>query len=280
MPFTLAHPAAVVPLVRRPLDGLALVCGAMAPDLPYYVRSTPLQVTAQSWYEPFTNATTTHSLAALLAVTVPMALASYLVLRAARPPLSWLVQGRWGAGDLRMAGAPAEPEDGVVPRGGLRWVWVPVSLVIGALTHLVWDSLTSSDGFLAERVDVLNEVVVGDLTWVRSMQHASTVLGLVVVVVALWRRRRTFVTQDRASRQRLLSLLAGVLAVGVVAGAASVLATVDSSASATTRDLAENVVATALMGGGAAVGLVVILATAIWWLAVLGTRERRSPSTT
>ncbi|MEV0803512.1 DUF4184 family protein [Kribbella sp. NPDC050281] len=35
MPFTLAHPAAVLPLVRRPLVASALVAGAVAPDLLY-----------------------------------------------------------------------------------------------------------------------------------------------------------------------------------------------------------------------------------------------------
>ena len=35
MPFTLAHPAAVLPLCRRPLVASALVAGAVAPDLLY-----------------------------------------------------------------------------------------------------------------------------------------------------------------------------------------------------------------------------------------------------
>ncbi len=35
MPFTLAHPAAILPLVRRPFVASALVAGAVAPDLLY-----------------------------------------------------------------------------------------------------------------------------------------------------------------------------------------------------------------------------------------------------
>ncbi|HEY3557859.1 MAG TPA: DUF4184 family protein, partial [Kribbella sp.] len=35
MPFTPAHPAAVLPLIRRPLVASALVAGAVAPDLLY-----------------------------------------------------------------------------------------------------------------------------------------------------------------------------------------------------------------------------------------------------
>lgn len=37
MPLTLTHPAIVLPLARGPLVPSALVIGAMAPDLPYFV---------------------------------------------------------------------------------------------------------------------------------------------------------------------------------------------------------------------------------------------------
>jgi len=49
MPFTLAHPAAVLPLFRGPLVPAALVVGAVAPDLPYFLRATGVPVGAQSW---------------------------------------------------------------------------------------------------------------------------------------------------------------------------------------------------------------------------------------
>ena len=37
MPFTLAHPAAILPITRGRLIPSALVMGSMAPDVPYYV---------------------------------------------------------------------------------------------------------------------------------------------------------------------------------------------------------------------------------------------------
>ena len=74
MPFTLSHPAAVLPLLRRPFSGIALVAGAVAPDLPYFARSTPIPVGAQSWYEPYLNATTSHGLLGALTVSLPYAL--------------------------------------------------------------------------------------------------------------------------------------------------------------------------------------------------------------
>jgi hypothetical protein len=77
MPFTLSHPAAVLPFVRRPFSAAALVAGAVAPDLPYFARSTPVPVSARSWYEPFMNATTSHSLVGAVTVSLPYALVLY-----------------------------------------------------------------------------------------------------------------------------------------------------------------------------------------------------------
>lgn len=274
MPFTLAHPAAVLPLMRRPLDGLALVCGAMAPDIPYFVRSTPLNVTAQSWYEPFANATTSHSMAGLLPVTLLWALVLYFMLRAATPPVTWLLQGGWDPDGLPSTGAAPARADGGAMRGTTQWVWVPVSLLIGALTHLVWDSLTSSGGFLAEHIDALNETAVADLTWVRSMQHVSTLVGLTIVAVALRRHHRALVSNSDPSLRQAGWVLIGLVAVGALAGVTSVVATFDPSGSSSTPDLVEGVLATAMTGGGAAVAVAVAMSTACWWIVQPATRRR------
>jgi len=41
LPFTVSHPAAVLPLARRPLVASALVVGAMVPDIVYYAPWLP-----------------------------------------------------------------------------------------------------------------------------------------------------------------------------------------------------------------------------------------------
>lgn len=260
MPFTLAHPAAVLPLLRRPWVGLALVAGAMAPDAAYFLRATPLEVTAQSWYEPFANATTSHSLGGLV-VTLAWALVIFLVLWSAVRPVIWVVSGRW------------EPSPGA-RRGLEAGGWVVVSLVVGVVSHLLWDSFASSDGVLASRVEALREPVVADLSWVRLIQHLSTVVGLVVLAVALWRRREVLADQPPAGRRRAYRTVAGLVAFGVVAGLAFVLATVDLSTVTGGRDKVETVLARAAMGGGAAVGLLVAAAVAAWWAALPWGRRR------
>src|SRR3954451_7574094 len=66
MPFTLAHPAAVLPLLRHPFVPVALITGSMAPDTPYFLTAVGIRSThAGDWYGSFLNATTTHSLRGL-----------------------------------------------------------------------------------------------------------------------------------------------------------------------------------------------------------------------
>lgn len=278
MPFTLAHPAAVLPMMRRPLVGLALVCGALAPDLPYYVRATRLPVSAQSWYEPFTNATASHSVAGLLTVTLPLGLVLYLLVLAATPPVVWLTRGRWGGETLHPVGAGDDETVAATHGPGARWVWVPVSLVLGAATHLLWDSFASSDGFLAHQSATLNTTALAGLTWIDLLQHGSSVIGLAVIAVVLWRRRRVFVSDGAPPLRRTYWAIAGLLGVGVLAGAVSVAATFDPTVAPSTLALVESVLTRALLGGGAAVGVVAVLAVAIWWVARLGRMRRPATS--
>lgn len=235
----------------------------MAPDIPYFIRSTPLEVTAQSWYEPFTNATTSHSSTGLLFVSVPLALVVYLILLASKPPVMWLTQSPLSS-EARRYEVATDRTGGVMDHAWVRWPSVPVSVLVGALTHLVWDSLTSGDGYLAERIDVLNRSAVGDLTWVRLLQHASTVVGLAIVAVILWRHRRTLVSADR--RRQTVWVLAGLGSIGLLTAIVSVLTTVDRSDSSTTRDWVENILSTASMSGGAAVAISSAVAAAAWWM--------------
>lgn len=265
MPFTLAHPAAVIPLLRRPFDGLALVCGAMAPDVAYFIRATPIEVTAESWYEPFTNATTTHSPAGLVPVTLLLGMGLYLVLRPAERPLRWLRTGRWDA----PAAPPAAAEGDRAGRSSfgivIGFAGVVASLLLGSLTHVVWDSLTSSDGPPARNVDGLHEIAVADVSWIRLSQHVSTVVGLVLIGIFLWRRRDRFLGRDASARRRLTRALLGLMTLATTAGVGSVLARFDSSESISGRDRIEILGTIAVKGAGVAVMAALVLATVAWW---------------
>lgn len=261
MPFTLSHPAAVLPLLRHPFSGIALVAGAVAPDLPYFARSMPIPVGAQSWYEPFMNATTSHGLLGALTVSLPYALALATFCWLARRPVDALLPGVAGQGEPRPTTAGA-----LLTRGG----WVLLSLLIGIATHLVWDSFTHGNEFVVTHVPLLSHQLVGDLTWARALQHLSTVGGLVLIAVYLWRRRSRIAARVAAGRgdtDRLGArwILWAIVAVGVVGAVVSTLSWW-SITDMSTPEVVEGVLADAAKGGGAALLGALLVYVGAWWV--------------
>ncbi|HYB13261.1 MAG TPA: DUF4184 family protein [Myxococcota bacterium] len=128
MPFTLAHPAAAIPL-RRILGSYAvpsaLVIGTVTPDLPYFLML------------PISRAAS-HSPGALFWFCVPMGFVVYVVFHAflKRPLVSLLPSY------LRRRVAPLADPPGRIPT--TPWAGILVSLLAGATTHLLWDAFTHS----------------------------------------------------------------------------------------------------------------------------------------
>ncbi|MET0434617.1 MAG: DUF4184 family protein [Cellulomonas sp.] len=252
MPFTLAHPAAVLPLARRPLVPAALVAGSLAPDVPYFL---PLPRSAESWYEPFVNATTTHAWPGALTVAVPTA--------AALLGLWWLVRAPLRA---LLATGPGEP-GGSGARGGSgpgsTWraaTWLVVSLVLGVLTHVVWDAFTHGDGALVQRVDWLREPLVSGVPAARVLQHLSTAAGL--LVLALWAGRQLLAWRRTGGRPVLGRLqvvgVGAVVAAGIGGAVVGVLGATGSGP--------EGVLSAGAKDGGTAFVLAVFVVAAAWWL--------------
>jgi hypothetical protein len=136
VPFTLSHAVVALPFVRTPLVPAAIAVGAMTPDLPLFVR-----VGIPSY-------ATTHDPAAL-GLTALLALALLLVWRcvlrpAARELLPESVARRLPA-DWDGTAAEALRETFGVRRSRVRItriVALVVSLLIGIVSHIVWDAFT------------------------------------------------------------------------------------------------------------------------------------------
>ncbi|MFF2732758.1 DUF4184 family protein [Streptomyces sp. NPDC058008] len=182
MPFTLSHPAAVLPLMRRPFVPAALVAGAVAPDVPYFLDVLGVSETSpQDWYGPFLNATQTHSAAAGLLLNMPFALGLVAVYRMLSAPITAVLPPRLSLPEAEQTpGLPAK----------VRYAaWLLLSALIGIASHLAWDSFTHGDGLLVTHVPQLGAPVPGGLTVARLLQYASTALGLAVIGRRLWRLR-------------------------------------------------------------------------------------------
>jgi hypothetical protein len=171
VPFTLAHPAAVLPLRRaRHLRSAPLIVGAMVPDLPYYLPGGIAR------YVPLTHAFV-HSFTVDLALGYAL-LASLVVLQR---PLTALLSARARALCLRALLPFHRPAE---------WAFAAPAILLGVWTHLLWDSFTHGDGWMVHRVAALSApLVIGpyDGTVSHALQYLSSVAGL--CVLAVWYAR-------------------------------------------------------------------------------------------
>ena len=191
MPWTFAHPAAILPLRRR-LPLAALVVGSISPDIGYHLGLFPL-------------ATFAHSGLGLLLACLPMGAAMLVLWHLLRPLVIELLpephRGAlrpWaaaGSGDRNGAGAGAGGGGGAAA-GYRRFILTGAGLLVGAATHNAWDAFTHASGALVQAVDLLRAPVfeAGGRTFrlFNLLQHGSTLLGVAALigVYAAWLRRQ------------------------------------------------------------------------------------------
>ena len=166
-PFTLAHPAAVLPLRGLGLPMTALVAGVDGARPAADARLLgPTE--ARTW---------SHSLPGVVTIDLGDRHGGGGPLVRRLPPAA----GRPGPGPV------ARPAPG---RGSgsrpLAWLLCVPGVVLGAATHVVWDSFTHEDDWGTEHVALLRDSYLGAAGYDWA-QHLSSVFGLVVVTVAAMR---------------------------------------------------------------------------------------------
>lgn len=202
MPITVAHPALVLPLARLtarwgvPLT--PLVVGTMVPDVPLFAGE--------------------HAAYAL--THAPLGIAVWAPLATTAVVLVWFAVVR----DALVGLAPAAVRRRLAPHVSLplrAWAWVPVAGVVGALTHVAWDSFTHPGRWGWETIPWLS-AQQGPLPGGKWLQYGSGVVGMVLVAGAavLWLRSRP--TRDVPPR------VTGVPLLELAVGAASVVALVSA----------------------------------------------------
>jgi hypothetical protein len=214
MPFTAAHPALVLPLIRpfsRFRAGSALVIGSVIPDIVYFLP----------WPRP-TPGYGSHTLPGLLVFCLPMGLAAvigYEVLF--RKPLESLLPRGVFARLLPSAPTTASSSFQVAAA-------VVAGVLIGALTHIGWDLLANPAGAVLRRIPwaTTNLLTVGGyrLYPYRIAEHGGTLLGLLAIAWMAVRSCRASggtspparVDPDRSFR------IASVAAIVVAAGAGGI----------------------------------------------------------
>jgi len=202
VPFTFAHPAAAIPLLR-PLGRFgvlsALVIGSLTPDFSYFL---PFPIRrAQS-----------HSLGGLFWFCMPAGLVAYVAFHRllARPVVDLL------PAPLRMRLLPV-----LDARPHAPWRAVLVSLFIGATTHIAWDAFTHTGAPIVRvsRALRFHLVTISDypVSVYTVLQHLSTALGFALIFLWLGRWFRSAQPAGDAARGGVSPLWRTAAIVAVVA---------------------------------------------------------------
>ncbi|MDH6579415.1 DUF4184 family protein [Kitasatospora sp. MAP5-34] len=171
MPFTLSHPAAVLPLLRGatgrgPLIVSGLVAGSMAPDVPFFADSLLPGAyalggpTHRWWAVPTADVLLAGGLVGLWHGLV-------------RAPLVDLLPGRWAAAAEAVT-APSGDRNH-------RFGWFAASAAVGAATHVGWDAFTHEGRAGVRALPALNRSLAG-VPVHTVLQYGTSVLGLACVV--------------------------------------------------------------------------------------------------
>jgi hypothetical protein len=230
VPFTPAHVAAVLPLTGRRgrawLDPTALVLGSMAPDFDYFLHG-------------HMRGSIAHTAVGLWMFDLPVTLVLYALYlgvleRPLRATLPKFISGRLPTSPRATNGsAPLlGPHPGTTggPRARRRAARIVAGArvaaggLVGAATHLCWDSFTHYYGltvrhfpWLRTKWDPTYLPGVEPLPLYRVLQHASTMLGL--LFIALWCIARLSRRPCRSVERFRRRSFAAILPVACTAGA-------------------------------------------------------------
>ena len=214
MPFTTSHPAIILPLKQlwpRWFSLTGLMAGAMSPDLIYFLMAT----TRYHWVS--------HSWLGLVFFCLPTGIIfafafhrwfKYHAIANLPAPL-----------DRRFSGL-AVSEFHVT--GGRGWMVLVSSVLIGALSHLFWDSGTHAAGLTVRMIPFLNtRFTMFGAVWCtyEAAQHISSVVGGVAMIAFFLRSRfiqrpvSTFSPRSRGEKIRFwlgTGIAASVFAVAIL----------------------------------------------------------------
>lgn len=173
MPFTFSHPAIVLPLTYLPKRWFSLtglVIGSLTPDFEYFLR-----MKVQSNYS--------HTLSGLFWFDIPLGLLLAFIFHnfvreslvdnlpiTLKSRLSFFWQFNWNNHFKK------------------KWFVILVSILIGAVSHLFWDSFTHIHGYFVEVIPMLEnkvDILGSQIPIFKILQHSSTLLGGIVISFAL-----------------------------------------------------------------------------------------------
>ncbi|RDC66085.1 DUF4184 family protein [Adhaeribacter pallidiroseus] len=199
MPFTFSHPAIVLPfyyLPKKTRSMTGLVIGSMVPDFEKFFR--------MSHYDGFS-----HTWPAIFYFNLPLAiLLSFAFHQVARNSL--------------IDNLPLFLKKRLLPYKQFNWLRyfknhylvIILSILVGVVSHLTWDSLTHPGGQLFELFPILSKWIryPGFHMWLYVLiDRISSVIGGLVIVVAILKLPTYFIPHQADSKSSSYWLFMGLI---------------------------------------------------------------------
>lgn len=179
MPWTFSHPAAILPLRclrERRIPLCALVIGSLSPDFAYYLNQL-------QW------AGLSHSLPGIFIFCLPVGALVLLLLNLSHDALINLLPEPHRSAIAHASPPAAHGENAATTVAA--WPWIALGLLLGAASHIAWDSLTHASSAVVKALPILQAPVfqIGARQWhvYHLLQHASSLLG-VTALLLVYRR--------------------------------------------------------------------------------------------
>lgn len=194
MPFTFSHPAIVLPLTFLPRKWVSLtglVIGSLTPDFEYFLR-----MRIQSDYS--------HTIGGLFWFDLPLGIIlafifHNIVRNCLFDNLPTILKSRLT--EFKQFEWNNYFKD--------NWFIVTISILVGAISHIFWDSFTHDSGYFVKSIPMLTDKVdfLGrQVPILKILQHSSTILGGLVIIIALLK-----ITPDRTITGQLNLKYWGIL---------------------------------------------------------------------
>lgn len=189
MPFTFSHPAAVLPfsyLPKKWFSLTALVIGSMVPDFEYFIRMKISALYSHTW-------------SGLLWFDLPLGLLIMLMYVAIVKDKLITHLPLWFNRRFSSSRGPAHKTN------FFYIVIVIISILIGAASHILWDSFTHPAGYFVKHHHLLRHktmVLHQHLEFYNILQHLSTIAGAVIIAFTIYRLPEDASTT--ASRKEIL----------------------------------------------------------------------------
>jgi hypothetical protein len=202
MPFTLSHPALVLPLNFLPKKWFSitgLVIGSMAPDL-------------QAFFTDDADKTQTHTWWGILYFCIPVSLVlAFLYHLAVREMLITHLPRFFQLKYIRYK------DFDWVSYFKKNWLIIIISIGIGAASHLFWDSFSHFDGFFIKGNTALqgNTQIRGQSLEIPFLiQYLNSGIGLLIVLIGIIQVPRSHNVRIRIVIMKywvVLTVIAGIL---------------------------------------------------------------------